>query len=103
MTYKLLVFSNEVTNDQRAKEILIKEGKITAARSFRGLRGGNADSLLCNSTPRRRRRRTKRFGSVPNNVEKPIRVEHLQSYQSKGKVFCIVGKCVSAKLNAYGL
>ncbi len=36
LTYELLVFNNEVTNDQRAKEILIKEGKITAGKKLSG-------------------------------------------------------------------
>jgi hypothetical protein len=36
MTYEMLVFNNEVTNDQRAKEILIKTGEITAGKKLSG-------------------------------------------------------------------
>ncbi len=36
MTYELLVFNNEVTNDQRAKEILIKMGEITGGKKLSG-------------------------------------------------------------------
>jgi hypothetical protein len=36
MTYELLVFNNEVTNDQRVKEILIKAGAITAGKKLSG-------------------------------------------------------------------
>jgi hypothetical protein len=36
MMYELLVFNQEVTNDQRAKEILIKTGAITAGKKLSG-------------------------------------------------------------------
>jgi hypothetical protein len=36
MTYELLVFNNEVTNNQRVKEILIKVGAIMAGKKLSG-------------------------------------------------------------------
>jgi hypothetical protein len=36
MTYEMLVFNQEVTNDQRAKEILIKTGAITVGKKLSG-------------------------------------------------------------------
>jgi hypothetical protein len=71
------------------------------AMHFRGIRGGSTGSLLCNAIPRlrRRKRKTKRFGFVPNKRWRyPIRVVHFQSYSIEGQsVSCIAGKCVSAK------
>ena len=70
------------------------------AMYFWGLRGGSTGSLLCNAIRRlrRRKRKTKRFGFVPNKRWRlPIRVVHFQSYSIEGQsVSCIAGKCVSA-------
>ena len=70
------------------------------AMHFRGIRGGSTASLLCNAIRRlrRRKRKTKRFGFVPNKRWRyPIRVVHFQSYSIEGQsVSCIAGKCDSA-------
>ena len=86
-------------------ERLSNNGGQTIERSrramhFRGIRGGSTGSLLCNAILRlrRRKRKTNRFGFVPNKRWRfPIRVVHFQSYSIEGQsVSCIAGKCVSA-------
>ena len=68
------------------------------AMHFRGLRGGSTGSLLCNAIPRlrRRKRKTKRFGFVPNKRWRyPIRVVHFQSYSIEGQSVSVLPASVS--------
>jgi hypothetical protein len=79
LTYELFCVNKEVTAEQRAKDILIKDGSIVAGKKLSGAL--RRKRRLCDSKPRRKRRKRKKFGSVPNRTLKnPIRVEHLQSY-----------------------
>jgi len=68
------------------------------AMHFRGIRGGSTGSLLCNAIPRlrRRKRKTKRFGFVPNKRWRfPIRVVHFQSYSIEGQSVSVLPASVS--------
>ena len=76
------------------------------AMHFRGIRGGSTGSLLCNAIPRlrRRKRKTNRFGFVPNKRWRyPIRVVHFQSYSIEGQSVSVLPASVSLPINAYGL